>query len=505
MARIISTDIEPIVTAVFQTVKTDGTVINKEFKKEDTVTDLRYIDDEDVVKVSGRISAINYSIRPTVRTYTELTKVRSNFAADVVMSTVDVDASEKYYSEVVPVTAREVVEDEGVTDVERMKYFLKFSAKFTIRLTDDTVNEFTLNEGDDVKGLVYLSDGKELTIDGKLVAMKYNSQLYPTELVLISDGKIKIIEVLRVKNVGEVIEPVKDNASISDAISASTNGFVSVAEGEFTAPVAITKDIVLSGAKAGIPGTLTSARKSGETVLSGEITVNNGANVTIDGFTLTGEALLKLTGAGDVTLKNCVIKDVTPNAAKTFFIINGATDTGVLNISGCYFGKNPANGSNKMYNLFEINSILKDGSIIENNYFEKGCCGHNDINIYQAEENSTIIIRNNYWEYSANGIRIGIKDEPKCNVIIENNTYRETDTEPGWDGLLLIQPYGKATTTFKNLTVIMNKTVYEGAKPGEDYQIFYTYSGGGDTPLTEYNVPTVVVDGTVVLEPIPEN
>ena len=505
MARIVSTDINPIVTAVFQTVKTDGSVINMEFKKDDTVSDLRYICDEEVAKVSGRISAINYDIRPTVRTYTELTKLRSNFASDVVMSTVDVDASEQYRADVVPVIAREVVENEGVTDVERMKYFLKFAAQFTISLTDGTVNTFTLTEGDDVKNLVYLGDGKELTIDGKLVAMKYNSQLYPTELVLISNGKIKIIEVLRVKSVGTVIAPVKDNASITDAIAASTDGIVGVAAGEFTAPVSFEKDMVLSGAKAGIPGTLKSARKSGESVLTGAITVKNGANVTIDGFTLTGDALMNIAGAGDVTLKNCVITNITPSAAKSFFILGGTADTAKVSVTGCYFGENKVVDNKKIYNLFEINTILKDGSTFENNYFAKGCSNHNDINIYQVEENATITIKNNYWEFSANAVRIGIKGQPKCNVILENNTYKETDANPDWAGLLLIQPYGTATTSFENLTVVLNNTVYEEAVPGVETQIFYTYAGGSDTPLTPYNVPTVIVDGETVLAPIPAN
>ena len=34
-------------------------------------------------------------------------------------------------------------------------------------------------------------------------------------------------------------------------------------------------------------------------------------------------------------------------------------------------------------------------------------------------------------------------------------------------------------------------------------QVWYTYTGGNDTPINETNCPTVTVDGVVVMKPVP--
>ena len=506
MARIISTSITPVITAVVQTVKTDGSVLSKEFKKDDVVSDLRYIDYDETVKITGRVSDIKYDIKPTIRSYSELSKLRSNFANDVVMTSVDVDSSTEYNAKVTDVSAKEIVEDEGVENVKKMKYFLKFAADFAIKLTDGVINEFSLAEGDDLKGVTYLSDGDEVTIDGKLVAMKYNASLKPTDLVLLVNGRIKTIEVLRLKNVAEVITPVTDNASITDAITAATDGFVSVGIGAFTQPVAITKDVVLVGNKAGISGTNKARTGADESVIEGAVTVSNGAKVTIDGFTLTADALIDLTGAAEVNLVNCIIKDVNPTAAKSYLIKNADADTALINIKNCFFGKNSVDGNKKFYNLFELSGALKDGSTFENNYFEKGCSNHNDINVYKVEENAVINIIKNTWEYSANAIRVGVKGAPTTLIQMIDNTYIDTDAEyPEYAGLFLVQPYGKSTTDMSKVTIKCNGTVFVHAIPGALNQLYYKYAGSGDMQFNEFNIPTIIVDDVVVEEPIPAN
>ncbi len=503
MARIVSTKITPIITANVQTIMNDGSISNMEFKKDDVLTDFRYVKDEEIVKVSGRVSSIAYTILPTVRTYTELAKLRSNFASDVVMNSVDIDASEKYNSNVITIPAREIIEKEDVNNVTRIKYSLKFAADFEIKLTDGTTNKFTLHEGDDVTGLVYLSDGKEATIDARLVAMKYNSSLVPTDLVLVADGKIKVIEVLRVKAVGGTTVPVSAGTNIADAIKSSTTGTVAVSQGTFTDVITADKDVVIRGAKAGIPATNRAARKADEeTVFAGSVKATNGANITFDGVTLTQAALIDSAGAANVTIKNCVVADIAPTATKSYLIKNTAADNGNINISGCYFGKNQSIEGKNIYNLFELNGPLKDGTVIENNYFEEGCSIHNDINIYQVEEGATITIRNNTWERSMNGIRIGIKGEPKCTINIEGNRYMATDPDPDYAGLLIIQPYGKQTTSMANTTININNTTFDGAVTGEPFQLYYMYAGSADMQFTKSNVPTISVDGKVEVQPV---
>lgn len=506
MARIVDTRITPIITANIETVMNDGSISNMSFRKGDVLTDMRYIKDSEIIKISGRVSNIDYTILPTIRTYSELPKLRTNFAKDVRMNAVEIDSSEKYNSMITSVPAREIIEKENVKDVSRIRYSLKYSAKFEIKLTDGTTNEFTLNEGDDIVGLEYLSDGKEATINARLVAMKYNSSLIPTDLVLIANGKIKVIEVLRVKNVAGTVVPIANGTDVSEAIKAATNGALSISTGTFATNVLVDKDMTISGAKAGIPATLRSARQAkDETVLTGTIKVSNGANVTLDGVTLSSDATIDTTGAGSVTLKNCVVSDIVPTLDKTFLIKNAASDSGVLAITDCYFGKNQDNGSKKMYNLFELNGVLKDGTVFEGNYFEEGCSTHNDINIYAVEEGATITIRNNTWEKSANGIRIGIKGEPKCTINIEGNRYMTTDADPVYAGLLIVQPYNKATTSLANAVINISDTTFDGAVDGEDYQLYYMYAGANDMQLTPSKVPTITVDGEIKVQPVPED
>ena len=419
------------------------------------------------------------------------------------MNTVDIDSSEKYNSNVITVPAREIIEKENVKDVSRVKYSLKYSANFEIELTDGTTNKFTLNEGDDIIGLEYLSDGKEKTIDARLVAMKYNSSLIPTDLVLIVDGKIKVIEVLRVKNVSGTIVPIVDGDNIADAVKNVTDGMLSVDKGTFADALTLDKDIVIRGAKAEISAMNKSARKPEyETVLTGAVKITNGANVTFDGITFSKNALIDATGAANITIKNCIISDIIPNESKSYLIKTGVSDVGKVEITDCFIGKNQIVDGKKIYNLFELQGTLKTGSIFSNIYFEEGCSNHNDINIYQVEEDAHIVIENNIWEFS-NGIRVGIKGEPKCTIDVNNNRYMKTEEDPNYAGIMLIQPYGTATTSMANLVVNFNDTVYDEAVEGEKYQIYYLYAGSKDMQFTESNVPTVYIDGVLDLQPVP--
>lgn len=132
-----------------------------------------------------------------------------------------------------------------------------------------------------------------------------------------------------------------------------------------------------------------------------------------------------------------------------------------------------------VYHVFEPNFTLADGTRIANNYFTKDCCTHNIINIYDVEDGATIYIENNTFECSRNAIRIGLKGNKKCTVIIRNNKYLSTDEKDMWKGLVIIQPYGAATESFENVKIIL-----EGNEvPADDDQIIYYYFGKKDTPL----------------------
>ena len=515
MARVVNHVYNPILTLVVNTILEDGSIITRKIKEGDIVEGLRYVKNGEVISVTGRVSAISYQYKAVNRTYYDISKLRSYFKEDVVATSITVDASSEYQSNLINIPCREIVEDVNQENVVRMRYYLTYAVSGEITLSNESVCEFTMAEGDDVSDIVYLKNGTEPSIDARYVATQYNRFLVPTQFIFLSGSTIYRISANLIKSVGAVVEPADDDLVISDLIaSADDNGIVSLANGMFTEQVDVTKDVLIKGTQAGLPATdelvarinvqlRNNSTEEYESVVTGKFTCsNNELSLNIDGLTLKDGAFVNPTSIADVTVKNTRVLELNPTGAKGFAIQTFGANTGKVVIENNYFGKNNEDGeTNKVYNLMELTGKLTDGSSISNNYFEKGCSSHNDINIYEVEDGATINIKNNIWEYSANGIRIGTKGDAHCTINIENNQYLGTDTEyPEYAGLVLIQPYAKSTTTMEHVVINL-----KGNKHRDKNQLFYLYAGGGDMQFDEYNVPTIIVDGTVVLEPKPRD
>lgn len=264
--------------------------------------------------------------------------------------------------------------------------------------------------------------------------------------------------------------------------------------------------IKLHGNYVGIPGKeaerviIDPYSENKETIIANKITIENiedtVADVTFDGFTFYKDSLIDIKCEGNITFKNCRFDLLTADKLKSFIITSSDSKPVKLVIEDCYFGTNNENEVGKIYNGLELNCILKDGSSISNNYFEKSTCTHNIINIYNVEEDATISINNNFFEYSGNAIRIGIKGEPKCTINIDGNEYNETDANDEYAGLVLVQPYGKETTSFANCTINITNTKHDDEK-----QLYYLYAGEDDMQFTEENKPVIITDEPVVEEP----
>lgn len=215
-------------------------------------------------------------------------------------------------------------------------------------------------------------------------------------------------------------------------------------------------------------------------------------DIVLDGLDFTLNGYVEVQNASTITIQNCRVYDMNvENSAKNYWLhIKGDIETKLV-IKNCFFGANVGtNGA--MYNLIEPTAKLKNGSLISDNYFEVGCCTHNMINIYGVCDNATVQICRNVFETCAGGIRVGVKGEPKCTVLMRGNTILSEDEnyEAEWQGLVCVQPYNKETTSFKNMTIKLdnNKVVTE--------QVVYGYSGSKDTVLDETTTPKVIVNGT---------
>lgn len=504
MARIVSSDYIPSIALHVRTILESGSEIDSVLKDDTMVTDLRYVENEEIKKVTGRISRVGYRLKPMSIQYKNAATAKSYFGADVTPTEIDIDCSTEYQSKVVTIPVQEIIEFEGVTDVKRIKCELSYAVNVAVTLTDGTKQEFVIEEGQQLVGLTYLDRGGDKTVDARVVAFRYKTTLEPTDMIVIINNKIKEIDIEAVKSVKAVVTPVTplSSTAIADAIAASTTGSVYLDAAAFNEAISITSDTTLFGAKAGIPANNLSLRHDDninqETVLSGKISVSNGATITLDGLTLTKEACLSLSNAKNVTIKNCRITGLTPVGTKSYIVLPGASEM-KLDVQNCYFGPNEETKVGKFYNGFELTCKLSDGSIIANNYFADGSTSNNSICIYDAVDGANIIIEKNVWEKSANGVRIGTKGNVDCTIDIIDNEYLSTEEGvPEYAGLLLVQPYGKATTGMENVVITLNGTVHK-----DNLQLYYLYAGTNDMQFDEYNIPTIIVDNNVEMAPIP--
>lgn len=230
------------------------------------------------------------------------------------------------------------------------------------------------------------------------------------------------------------------------------------------------------------------------TKITEKMTINGvNKNVVLDGIDFTGNGYVDVYGADSITIKNCRVYGMNVSADKNYWLRIYNDIPVKLVLENCFFG-GAHNGQGKMYNFIEPNAKLKNGSKICDNYFTDDCCTHNTVNIYGCDEDAIIQISGNVFETSAGTVRVGVKGEPACiiemrnNVVLSNNAdYSESD----W-GLLTIQPYGKQTTSFSNMKIVMSDNVV----PCE--QVGYYWLSANDMVITEDNKPTIIVDGKVV-------
>lgn len=228
------------------------------------------------------------------------------------------------------------------------------------------------------------------------------------------------------------------------------------------------------------------------TKITEKITINAaGKDIIIDGVDFTENGYVEVNNAASITIRNCRVYGMNVDGtSKNYWLrIYGDILTKLI-ISGCFFGES-VGSTGQMYNLLEPTAKLADGSSFSGNYFEDGCCTHNTINIYGADDNSNIYVNGNRFEVSAGTIRIGVKGEPSCSIHLNNNHVdSDNPNEPDdYQGIVMIQPYGKQTTSFANMSIYMNNN------HSANEQVVYGYSGANDTMLDESTMPTIMLDG----------
>lgn len=220
--------------------------------------------------------------------------------------------------------------------------------------------------------------------------------------------------------------------------------------------------------------------------INGYVNITNG-DVTLDGVTInnttggiaysgTNVTLIKVDTTGSFTLKDSVIEG-NNFTARNAITINNASN---VEITGNTFG------DGLVYNYIEFggNTIVKHGTNISNNKFTSSSCTHNQINMYNFEENAIVNINNNYFEKSANALRIANRNNARATINMIGNRYDATDSDLSWAwaGLFLAQPWNPSVEDFSTITVNVENLIGPGGNlmisnvPGTINQIYYTWN-----------------------------
>lgn len=495
--------------ALIRSYLVSGSYVDSEVYEGEILNDFSFVENGEVKTITGKLKKVNVNFYHISNALTSMKT--SLLAQDARVFSLEIDASSEYESAVHVVPSREILEYETTEEVKKVVVLPIVKVNLKITLSDGTESEMELEEGKELFDVVINERGEETTKDyvvGSFLYRYKNIDSFDVDvigLILVDDeGDVVNVPFQAIKSLGECGIEVTDPEEILDAITeAMESEDIAVVElpvANVADPLSLTGDITINGAQEDVPANTgdRAVDKIGEdeTVFSGSLACEEGTEIEINGVALTADALLTLNKPSAVSLTNCKILDVTPNAAKSYLVKDGSFgDTATkLVIEHCYFGSNPAVDGNKMYNLFELNCKLADGSRIANNFFTKENCTHNVINIYDVEDGATITIEGNEFEYSGNAIRLGMIGEPNCTFNINANTYHETDmSEDGaYAGLLLIQPYGTRTTSMANVTINLDNT-----HRNDELQLYYVYCGGSDTQLDDTTKPKVYVDGVL--------
>lgn len=413
---------------------------------------------------------------------------------------------------------------------------------------ENVMSQYTIREGDKLTGLTYMEKGEEVTVDGIVDAILVDKQQSPVGVGTILDGRstnpeisgevcpvsrttpfvltasgmivdiasalhskhilVKFADVVSIGSVAATNKIVTPESLPEGGVAAvlaevEEGATITLAAGSYAATEALTidKSVAFVGPNDVPQGPIKarSAELPGA-VMDAPITIDNPeAEVSFRGLTFTGATFPVVNAAKEVSFVNCRFEGQNPTAAKTYGIKTAVSETPIkMTVSGCYFGAPVADATGKLYNLFELNTPLASGSSFRDLYFDVDGCTHNFINIYDCADNAVVTIDNCYAAVSKNMIRLGVKGAKAIKLNINNCSYAETDQDVAWAGVMLMQPYGKATTDMSKWVININKL---DNKSGVD-QVAYLYFGKTDMPYDETKLPSMFVDGVAYEYPI---
>lgn len=181
MARLVKSVQDQLISCNIVTVFNDGTTYTKSVSVGDIIEGLRYVYKQEVLTVTGKITAINMTcdkVTPVDRSNPE-----DYFAKDIRVSTLVIDASEQYASKVVTVDAMEIVEDEGVENVKMVYVTATPDITLEMTYTDGRVVHQDIVIGDVLCDMDIMTAPQKPDITGDFRVSAFNYSFFNKKLI----------------------------------------------------------------------------------------------------------------------------------------------------------------------------------------------------------------------------------------------------------------------------------------------------------------------------------
>jgi len=342
MARLINTKLAQEIWCTINTIFEDGTVEEKPIAVGDVIENLRYVerqeDGTNVVKtISGRIKEIKYST-PT-RVSFNTARPANTFTDDCTLTALVIDASTEYNSNIVTVPAMEIVEDKGVTGVQRMGSACYVKVTLSLEYTDGTIAYQDIEVGDTLSDMHIMAGRGRSDIVGTFTVVAFGYRLLRgalvvNSLVLNSEATGTIIV-----DFNNILRFTELHTYKADSAEATNEILANAIDGE---TVKFSSDIDASATRMDVAGKELTFNLNGKEIKASN-TGSSGIMVTSDGkLTLTGggkiyteddyatghsSGIVQVTGNGELVLDGVTMEAVRPDAVnKGQFAVIGTGD-----------------------------------------------------------------------------------------------------------------------------------------------------------------------------------
>lgn len=286
MARMIKSKHALSVEACVSTKFTDGHKTTRKLSVGDIIEGLRYVLDGEIETVSGKITAINYTLNS--RLTWDKNRPTNSIIKDMTLDTVVVDSSDEFESKIVTIPFREILEDEGVEDVERMLYEPNLVLELWLYFSNRSSQHALIEVGDtfdNVRIMNPLKIGTDYTGSYRVIGFAYksvNKKLDVTGVAFqnIEDGSVVVTDIGYIFGLNEVYTfDVKTTEELAKAVADFKDGD----------SLKIASDVDITGSALVLDG------KSGSIDLDGKtITANGGKDGSI--FLSHGKIAINDTG-----------------------------------------------------------------------------------------------------------------------------------------------------------------------------------------------------------------